>query len=461
MNSEVLKSMLPYSYTSRDQYEIVSKVGYLLGIPEKTFAVNTNTLDHNIFKELEKDKRAVIVRNLCMIRTVIESNLDYIIRTLRGSYGSIASLHTLFSEVNMLKLNEYGVVPFRNSNKKLVDHVIYLNGLISDRINNCRDLFPDWVVWEYIRSMFIMPDGMTSQGVTAAGTSFYHGRSQCPFQVYCGHIPSEQDGYVLLNDNKFLTWIYERNEDSFTEHSRVRDADDSTKSSISQFIAESNKIVFAVDCENSDPVRLLSALSSLKSAQLSRVSKILLLDDVNTSKAWARLHENVSIPVEHVTVERVSGRKSLVDAVLIAKVCTEFYRESVDSFILFSSDSDFYGLISTLPEARFLVMVESDQVGTAYKSALTRDGVYFCYLDDFNTSTTETIRRGWIATEVVDGLNKKLKLNLDAALDAACASLFVELNPVEREAFLNKYLRDKLYLTVDAAGNLGVALKKE
>ena len=55
--------------------------------------------------------------------------------------------------------------------------------------------------------------------------------------------------------------------------------------------------------------------------------------------------------------------QSLVDAKLIAGTCKEHYENTVDSFLLVSSDSDYWGLISTLEKARFLVMVEYNKFG--------------------------------------------------------------------------------------------------
>ena len=57
-------------------------------------------------------------------------------------------------------------------------------------------------------------------------------------------------------------------------------------------------------------------------------------------------------PVEHMMIERVKQNKSLVDVMLISRTCQEHYKNNVDSFILVSSDSDYWGLISSLQDAR-------------------------------------------------------------------------------------------------------------
>ena len=37
------------------------------------------------------------------------------------------------------------------------------------------------------------------------------------------------------------------------------------------------------------------------------------------------------------------------------------YKNDVDSFVIVSSDSDYWGLISSLPDAHFLVMIEREK----------------------------------------------------------------------------------------------------
>ena len=86
---------------------------------------------------------------------------------------------------------------------------------------------------------------------------------------------------------------------------------------------------------------------------MNKVSKIILIDDVNTSTAWGVLEEHVSIPVEHKVIPRIKEDKSLVDITLTAQLCKEFYANNTDSFVLVSSDSDYWGLISSIPEAHF------------------------------------------------------------------------------------------------------------
>lgn len=47
------------------------------------------------------------------------------------------------------------------------------------------------------------------------------------------------------------------------------------------------------------------------------------------------------IPVKHIMIERIKHNKSLANIKLTAHACQEHYRNEVDSFVIFSSDSDY------------------------------------------------------------------------------------------------------------------------
>ena len=99
-----------------------------------------------------------------------------------------------------------------------------------------------------------------------------------------------------------------------------------------------------------------------------------------------------SIKTERIEVERVTDAKSLVDIKMTAGVCRAFYEENIQSFILLSSDSDFWGLISSLPEANFIVMIEYDKCGANIKRVLKENSIYYCSIDDFCSGNIEDIK---------------------------------------------------------------------
>ena len=58
--------------SSGHKYEIVSRVAYLIGVPEWVFENEFESPRLETFKELEKNKNARIIRNLCIVRAAIE-----------------------------------------------------------------------------------------------------------------------------------------------------------------------------------------------------------------------------------------------------------------------------------------------------------------------------------------------------------------------------------------------------
>lgn len=267
----------------------------------------------------------------------------------------------------------------QKSSTKLFQHIIELNRIISNRINNCKPFFPLWLNWKYIQDLFIMPDGFTETGTKNAATLYYQHKQDYPYQMYMNWNPSNE-GNILYNDKKFVTLLYRWHGDTFTEYNRVSDVSTYVKGSIQEFIGDSTQAVIVVDCENSDPYKLCATLKGLDYRNTAKISRILLFDDIHTASAWRILDNFTKISVEHILTERVKQNKSLVDIKLTARACQEHYQNHVDSFIIVSSDSDYWGLISSLPEARFLVMVEREKCSHAMKQALAESGIFIAIL---------------------------------------------------------------------------------
>ena len=67
----------PYA-EKEDKHEIISTVAYLIGIPQRIFDNPHESPMRSRYQQLELDKNARIIRNLCMIRTAIERNFKAI-----------------------------------------------------------------------------------------------------------------------------------------------------------------------------------------------------------------------------------------------------------------------------------------------------------------------------------------------------------------------------------------------
>lgn len=396
MNNNILAGgIAPNDYGNT--YELVSKVAYLIGVSRRIFENENEPPQMDVFLRLEQDRPARIVRHLCILRTSIERNFKLISEAMRFQFRTLYSMPQWVPGESLRQLDEDGVDFMKHSSTKLCHHVIEINRLISDRINNCREPFPLWVNWQYIRELFIMPDGLTEEGTKAAAEVYYTNRGAYPYQMYINWNP--------VND------------------------------------------------------KLCATLKSLDYQHTSKISQIILFDDVHTATAWEILEQHTKLPVEHILIERVKENKSLVDITLTARASKEHYQNRVDSFIIVSSDSDYWGLISVLNEARFLVMVEREKCGPDMKRALVESGIFYCYIDNFYSANSESILMSALFKELYRYLDHAVQLNANEMLDEALRATRINMSPAEKRQFFEKHIKG-MRLVIDGDGNVSVELKR-
>ena len=454
-----------YDYFEEDErilykdstYDIVSKVAYLIGVPKHILENEHEPPKLEIYELLDKDKSARIIRNLCVVRAAIERRFGKINDKIRKEYKSIYSLPELIPQDALRQLDLDGASFYKKSSTKLAHHIIEINKLIRDRINNCKHIFPVWLNWDYIRDLFNMKNGLTEEGTKAAAGVYFSNLECYPYSIFINWNP-QPNGNILYNDKKFVTLLYQWHNDYFSDYSKVSDAGSFVKSNIYDFIDDAKRVVMAVDCENSDPYRLCATLKGLDADVTEKIQKIMLFDDVHTVDAWRILESHTKIPVEHIMTERVKQTKSLVDIELTAMTCREHYVNLVDSFIIVSSDSDYWGLISSLPEAKFLVMIEREKCGPDMKAALANSGIFYCYIDDFYTGDGEDLKKNALFNEIYRALDEALKLNVKDMLDAALLATRIEMSPAAKRQFFEKYIK-RMSLVIDDEGNASIELR--
>jgi uncharacterized LabA/DUF88 family protein len=277
-----------------------------------------------------------------------------------------------------------------------------------------------------------------------------------PFQVYIHWKPKDY-GNLLYTDGKFLEILYQMNNDYFGDKSKYKNAVDDVKNNIYSFIDNSFKTVLAVDCENSDVYKLYGMLKNLNRDEIEKIEKIILYDDRNTNNGWDYLEKFIGIPVEHIEVQRVVDHKSIVDMRMATGICREFYKNDVSSFILLSSDSDYWALISSLPEAEFLVVIEYSKCGHAIRDTLDANGTYYCSLDDFCTGNIEELKRAVLLSELNSLLPDLLSYNGKELAKMLFERARIEADENEITNFYNKYIKT-IKLTVDDAGNFSFSV---
>ena len=370
---------------------------------------------------------------------------------------SILSLPEYIPQECLSQLTLDGISIYR-ANAQPIQYILDINKHIANRINNCKCLFPIWLKWEYLRPIFIMPGGTTEKGSKAAADEYYSNIDRYPYQVYINWSFTASVGNLLYNDKKFVRLLYEYHEDCFTDVSKVSDAGQIAKDGIYDFLERSARTAVVVDCENADPYKLYATLKNLdQAALLGKISKIILYDDIHTATAWKILEQFTQIPIEHNMIERIKENKSLVDIRLTTGTCREFFQNNTDSFILVSSDSDYWGLISAMPEAHFLVLVEDEKCSPAVKKAMVDAGITYCYTDDFCTGNSDEIRIQAVLNEVKRALDSEVQFNIQGILSEAYRLTRANLSTAEKEQFYARYIKP-MRLAVDVEGNVSVQL---
>jgi hypothetical protein len=369
----------------------------------------------------------------------------------------------------------------------LQKHIANINQLIEEQIENIHKYIPEWIKWEYIKKLFIMPgcsagtnfyiykDKKRTQDVMDKiheyRKDFYKNKDFYPYGTYLNWNPSyrkEDAGNILFNDNKFLKLLYASNNDIFNGEQYVIDAKEEIKNSIYDFVEQAINIAIYVDCENVDPYSFAATLTNLDQSKIKKIKKVVLYDDANTTNAWDILQEVLNLEVEHLEVERVKDDKSLVDHALAIGVTKSFFEEKIESVMLASSDSDFWSLIRYLPEIRFFVMNETKITSNAVLEKLNDYNIPHCCMDEFAQDSIQAYKNKVLKNNLQIILNEfneegRLEfLNTDDIVQNVFrrAGIGCPYRQFEKEKqdFYNKYIK-KLKLKIDEYRNLKIVLE--
>ena len=439
----------------QDQTRVCTIMAFLIGVDWQKCSFYYEQ-EEQLYEELQENQECVIIRCLCRIRTNLilnysetQNQMVYNLTNLDRQERYREDVKTLHKcGIDIIKVNYF-------VNLYLAD----INKLITQRINNVKDIFPDWIRWDYIRPLFIMPRGQKEKEIIAESKNYLAYKSCYPYQMYINWQPVDE-GNILINDRKFAKVLYAQHDDVFEDLSKVKDASKTVKKNIYEFIDNSQSVELVVDCENSDPFKLASVLKQLDKTETEKIQKIVLYDDVHTTNAWRYMKAVTGIPVEHNIVERIKYDKSLVDIKMGMGISKAYYKDNVTAFILLSSDSDFWGVISSLPDADFLVMVEEEKCGPDIQNALEQDGTYYCFMDDFCTGNIKTFKNAMFVSALKDEMGKALAIDTHALIDDIIRNLRMDVSASEKSNFYNKYIR-KMRLEIDDNGILKIKVQEE
>ena len=439
----------------KETQNIAAAVAFLAGTFKPKWVKFYGDECKDLLLKLEKDQNAVTIRYLCKLRTSIMLHYTATDNAIMNDLKNINRLDKWYDTVNIKQLEKWGH-KIVLTNKRASDYIIHFNDLIQKNIDKCQGLFPDWLNWGYIKNLFIAPQYNDEAARKREFTKYMDNLKFYPYQVYINWKPFEC-GNLLISDIKFLEILYGMNNDYFAYEEECHDAAPQVKNNIYDFINRASKIVMAVDCENSNPYKLYSVIKNLHSDEINKISKIILYDDRNTANGWDYLEKFVEIPVEHIETDRIVGHKSIVDMKVATGICREFYQNNADSFILLSSDSDYWALISSLPEAQFLVMMETHKCGEKIKEIFQENRIYYCYIDDFCSGNIEDLKKEVLFGEA-QTLLPRLSINGKEIVELAYKKAGISADPIEKTAFYNKFVK-AIRLVIDDDGNVNLTLK--
>ena len=476
-NEEVVQANF-YSTNTFENYrsELVTTMGFLIGIREDLLENQTN-FDKTKLAELKQNEDALIIRHLSLLRNQFIKNYEEINKAKFSSITPLDKMGPLLNEESIIFLRERGIetalVNYKGGNN-ITLNIAYINQYLLYNENRIKPLIPERVKIEYIRNLFLMQGCYAGQKgnniATRAGQQavikkiheirgkFLANKYAYPFQTYITWPLDfkEKDGNILYNDAKFLKLLYGANRDVFKATEYVIDATSESKASIYDFVDKAKQIAVFVDCENVDPYCFAASLLNLERDNLDKIKQIVLYDDVNTSTAWDFFDKIITLPIKHIEINRVLDNKSLVDITMTAGVCEEFYKENTESIILVSSDSDFWGLITSLPLARFYVLNESRKTSHVITEKLAEHQIEHCYMDDFAQDKVQKFKTSVLMNSLIKRVNKFNEtghfeiLDVDELLTTifheACISGADKQMAQERQVFFNTFLKKGLII---------------
>ena len=424
-----LDKKIIYNEFQNSTYTLVSPMAYLIGIDKENFGEeNARPFLLKSYEELDAHKEARIIRNLCRIRT---------------SFRNIGSVPNLIPSEAVAQLEQDGIRIYK-AKPDIDEYIISINCEISNRINQVARFFPEWVKWDYVKPIFLMPNGTKKDGIKKAGEYYKSDTRRYPFHCWINWdvvaTSPESKGNILYNDEKFVTILYERHEDRFENLSLVRDAGNHTMRNLGRLLEQCKKCLIAVDCENSDAVKLAAALSSLPTEQLGKISKVILFDSEYTTAQWKTLvdrtlstavDEKANLELEHIKVERLNQNKSQCDMALAVRTSREVYTSGVDAVILVSSDSDYWAMIRQLD---------------SIMDTLARHEIPFCFIDDFCTAASYNIKTSTLINAIQEQINQQLAgesakpFNVREMMETALQNSWIMMTDKEKEAFYKRYL---------------------
>lgn len=440
---------------TKKSQKICTTIAYLIGVNDEY--LERSFPDYNEWlADLRQNDKATVVRHLCNIRTTLLRHAPKIDREMMYELKNLNSIKYFDSEI-FKYLERQGVAVIK-ANYTVAKYHKDLTELIAEKIEECKYLFANytWLNWEYIKELFYNKKFRKNGELEKEHKKYANHSLLYPFQRYIYWEPKDI-GFLLSDDLKFLNTIYEQHSDELElEDIKLMNVSTSYKQSLYEFVKSGTKIVMCVDCENIDVFKFYGMLDSLNKEELSKIERIIMYHDKKDKEKWYAIEEFVDVPIEYIETERIKAGKSSLDIYLAAGITKLVYTEDITSVILCSSDCDYWGLISTLPQIDFCVIYELENVGTKIKYKLDESQITHCAIDDFGSDGSETLKKKILLNVRDEALKDLFCLSCNELTDKIYADAGIDGTEQEKERFCKEFIRTMI-LKADDKGYFYIA----
>ena len=197
---------------------IVATMAYLIGVRKSAWISSYGNECSDLLAELENNRNATTIRYLCKLRTTLMQRFKKTDLAIVHDCKNIDHIEWYDTE-NIRQLEKWGYTILL-ANKRASDYSLHFNTLIRDNIDKCRELFPDWIAWEYVKDIFVIPKFTNEKIQKFEFEKYMENIEHYPFQMYI-HWKPKDFGNILYNDGKFLEILYDMNNDYRYAHANA------------------------------------------------------------------------------------------------------------------------------------------------------------------------------------------------------------------------------------------------
>ena len=431
-------------------------VSYLIGVPDKFLAQDYEGYEE-LISELRSNESATIVRCLCKLRTTLLKNFKKTDQKMRYFLKNLTSMSE-YDQQDIEYLQSHGlqIIQANYSSEKYIKDFYEL---IDTKIDDCKSIFLnyDWLKWSYIRELFVRPGFRKANELKDEFTRFMSNIKLYPYGCYINW-NAEDVGNLMSNDVKLLTNIYKQHKDKLDiDEYKINSSSTSTKQTIYDFIGQSDNTIMVVDCENTNIFKFYGMMCLLNNEEISKISKIVFYHDKRDEAQWSCLRRMIKGPeIVFQETQRVNAYKSSLDIYLTGGIYKLHYEENVTAFVLVSSDCDYWGVISQLPNVDFFVLYECESVGSRLVDLMDEHKILHAALDDFGSDGTEQLKKEMLSSgldSVMTEMTGALALNINDLTDKIFEAAHINASEEEKKAYRDKYVRN-IKIKISDDGNM-------